>query len=144
MTRPAEFTVAVADWGADGDAIRAVREAVFIREQGVPAEMEWDEDDPVSTHLLARSDTGEPIGTARLLPDGHVGRMAVVQAWRGRGVGAALLNRVLAIAGERGWKELRLHAQVHAIPFYRRFGFVATGPEFMEAGIAHRAMSLCL
>ncbi len=139
-----EFHLSTVDWNADGMAIRAVREAVFIREQRVPPEMEWDEEDLTSTHLLARAATGEPIGTARLLPDGHIGRMAVLREWRGRGVGAAMLREMLTIARERGWQEIRLSAQVHAIPFYRRFGFVETGPEFMEVEIPHRAMFLRL
>jgi predicted GNAT family N-acyltransferase len=79
------------------------------------------------------------IGTGRLLPDGHIGRMAVLADWRGKGVGRALLERLLEEARLQSCA-LALHAQTHASGFYRRFGFVEEGPEFMEAGIPHRTM----
>jgi predicted GNAT family N-acyltransferase len=90
--------------------------------------------------VLASDGDGSPIGTGRLLPDGHIGRMAVLADWRGKGVGRALLERLLEEAAGLGMRRLALHAQTQAAGFYRRFGFVEEGPEFMEAGIPHRTM----
>jgi predicted GNAT family N-acyltransferase len=102
--------------------------------------MEWDADDAGSLHFLVIDGAGQAIGCARLLPDGHIGRMAVLPAWRGRGVGRALLAVVLDTAQERGHGMLRLSAQTHAAAFYARMGFVAVGSEYEEAGIPHIAM----
>jgi predicted GNAT family N-acyltransferase len=123
---------------------RAVREKVFIEEQGVPRELEWDEWDERSDHAVALDAGSDAIGTARLLPAGRVGRMAVLRPWRRRGVGAALLVALLQLAREKGLPEVVLHAQTHAAGFYRRFGFNPRGGEFMEAGIPHQEMSLML
>ena len=128
-----------ADWKVDRPALRAVRERVFVREQGVPVELEWDEFDPLCQHVVAEV-AGQAIGTGRLLPDGHIGRMAVVRPWRGQGVGSALLEALLRLARDRGMRRVRLNAQSRAMAFYQRHGFVAEGEEFIEAGIAHRAM----
>jgi len=135
-----EFLVQPGSWGQLGLEAFAVREKVFIQEQSVPAEMELDEFDPVSRHVLARSVDGLPIGTGRLLADGHIGRLAVVAEWRGKGVGQALMDRLLDLAREAGMTRLALHAQTQATGFYRRFGFVESGEEFMEAGIPHVLM----
>lgn len=115
-----------------------------MREQGVPAELEWDGGDVDCAHVVARDRDGRPIGTARLKPDGQIGRMAVLPEWRGRGVGGALLAEALAFARARGMARVYLHAQVQAIGFYARHGFVAVGPEHEEAGIPHRRMVLTL
>lgn len=141
-----DFTVRIADWSdpADRAAIRRVRETVFIAEQGVPPEEEWDAHDETCLHVLALDATGEAIGTGRLLSGGWIGRLAVVRSWRGRGVGDALMRELLAAAYERGEHESLLHAQTHAIPFYERFGYVAEGEEFEECGIPHRLMRLRL
>lgn len=141
MKTPDSFRVRAVDWKTGQQALRAVREAVFVREQSVPAEMEWDALDAVSQHVVAEA-SGAPIGTGRLLPDGHIGRMAVLAAWRGRGVGSALLDALLQLAGNAGHLRVMLSAQIHAQAFYRRFGFVPEGPPYMEAGIAHIAMAL--
>jgi predicted GNAT family N-acyltransferase len=133
------FTVRRAAWHADLDRLRAVREAVFVREQNVPQELEWDEIDPQCDHVLAEA-RGEAIGTGRLLPDGHIGRMAVLPAWRGKGVGSAILDELLAMASERGIQRIVLHAQTQARAFYERHGFRTEGEEFLEAGIAHVRM----
>jgi predicted GNAT family N-acyltransferase len=106
----------------------------------VPVELERDEFDPVSHYALAETAAGEVIATGRLLPDGHVGRMAVAAAWRGRGVGGAVLEALVAEAGARGMESVVLNAQTHALGFYRAHGFVEEGEEFMEAGIPHRTM----
>jgi predicted GNAT family N-acyltransferase len=102
-----------------------------------------DEFDSRSLHALAVQD-GEVVGTARLLPDAHVGRMAVLKAWRGRGVGSRLLKALIQAAQARGEQRIALSAQVHALPFYRAHGFQAEGPVYEEAGIPHQAMSRAL
>lgn len=135
-----DFVVVSADWAHGRDRLSHVRRAVFIEEQGVPAQMEWDADDAVSLHFLALDPAGRPIGCARLLPDGHIGRMAVLPAWRGRGVGRALLDAAIRAARTRGDTIVRLSAQTHAVGFYARAGFVADGDEYEEAGIPHVAM----
>jgi predicted GNAT family N-acyltransferase len=136
-----EFRIEAGDWSVLAAAARPVREEVFVREQHVPLEMEWDEFDATSHHVVAFGPAGAAIGTGRLLPDGHVGRMAVLPTWRGRGVGRALLERLLENAATAALSELVLHAQTQAAGFYGRFGFVAEGQEFMEAGIPHVKMS---
>jgi predicted GNAT family N-acyltransferase len=139
-----DFRVEPADWITDLAALRAVREPVFIVEQNVPLEDEWDALDPRSRHVIARANDDTPIGTARLTPERMIGRMAVVADWRGRGVGAALLEAILDQARAQGHAAVELHAQVHAIPFYAKFGFVAYGDEFDECAILHRRMRLDL
>ncbi|MDO8789481.1 MAG: GNAT family N-acetyltransferase [Sulfuritalea sp.] len=99
-----------------------------------------DQRDRVSRHVIARDGNGRAIGTGRLLPDGQLGRLAVLADWRGKGVGRALLERLLEEAERQDQRRLALHAQTQASGFYRRFGFVDEGPEFMEAGIPHRTM----
>jgi predicted GNAT family N-acyltransferase len=135
-----QFDVRVTDWAAAEDALRAVRRAVFIVEQGVREDLEWDDFDPQSVHALAVDPRARPIGCGRLLPDGHIGRMAVLADWRGRGVGAALLLRLVELAREAGHARAILNAQISAMPFYLRYGFTATGEAFEEAGILHRIM----
>lgn len=134
------FTLRDADFVRDGAALAAVRRAVFIEEQGVPEALEWDEFDAISRHLLAVADDGSLIGCARLLPDGHVGRMAVLSAWRRGGIGRALLDRIEQLARAGGHSQLRLSAQTHASGFYLAAGFQCEGEEYEEAGIPHIAM----
>jgi predicted GNAT family N-acyltransferase len=137
-------TIRPARWPADRDRLAQVREAVFVAEQGVPRELEWDGEDAGASHWLAEDAGGNPIGVARLLPTGQIGRMAVLQPWRGRGIGARLLAAALGGARERGYAEVWLNAQISALPFYARQGFVAEGDGFEEAGIPHRRMRLTL
>jgi predicted GNAT family N-acyltransferase len=120
-----------------------IRFAVFVEEQGVPREIELDEMDEACAHAVAFED-GIPVATGRLLPDGHIGRMAVLKRWRGRGVGSRLLERLIEEARRRGDREVALSAQVHAVAFYRAHGFREEGGEYMEAGIAHQAMRRAL
>lgn len=134
------FTLVETDMARHGPALASVRRTVFVDEQGVPEAMEWDEHDAVSIHWLAVLDDGRPVGCARLLPDGHIGRMAVLPPWRGRGIGRALLDAALACAEARGLREVRLSAQLHAADFYRRTGFTACSDPYEEAGIPHLAM----
>ncbi|MGN7917143.1 MULTISPECIES: GNAT family N-acetyltransferase [Lysobacter] len=136
--------VAVADYAAALAALRSVREAVFVQEQQVPAEIELDPHDPLCQHVLALDAEERPIGTGRLTPDGRIGRMAVLAGWRGRGVGEALLDALIERARQLGWRELSLHAQASAIGFYARRGFLPFGERFVEAGIDHQSMRLLL
>lgn len=144
MSADGDFRVRVADWHADGDGIAALRTAVFIHEQGVSPELEHDGLDPDCVHVVAEDGAGRVIGTGRLLADGRVGRMAVSAGWRGRGIGRALLDALLACARARGLATVELHAQTPAIGFYERAGFIAEGPEFDEAGMPHRRMRCAL
>ncbi len=141
------FQIRRADWDLDRDALRSIRRTVFIREQGVPEDLEWDDADAQATHILALADRdgapGEPVATARLLPAGQIGRMAVLPEWRGRGIGTALLRELLAIVEQGNYPPPFLNAQVTALPFYLREGFLAVGGVFEEAGIPHQRMELC-
>ena len=134
------LTIRVVDWASEEKKLRAVRVAVFVVEQNIPEELEWDEFDALSVHALAQDRDGVPIGCGRLLPDGHIGRVAVLSDWRGQGVGAALLVRLIDLAKARGDERVLLNAQTQAMPFYARYGFAPTGDEFFEAGIAHWKM----
>jgi predicted GNAT family N-acyltransferase len=133
------ISIRLADWRTDREILRALREEVFIREQSVPADLEWDEFDEQSRHVVAIAD-GIPIGTGRLLADGHIGRMAVLRKWRRRGAGSALLTALMDAARELGISRVMLNAQIQALPFYLRHGFRAEGEEFLDAGIAHQRM----
>jgi predicted GNAT family N-acyltransferase len=147
MDEPAgrpRFGVRVADWSLEAAALRDVRHEVFVVEQRVPESLEWDGVDPQCTHALAVDADGHAIGCGRLLPDGHIGRMAVRATWRGRGVGRAILDLLIGLARARGDARVVLNAQTQAMPFYARAGFAASGPEFEEAGIPHREMALPL
>lgn len=138
------FSIRLMAWSDALPLARPVRNEVFIVEQRVPRELEWDEWDERSEHAVALDEGSNTIGTARLLPDGRVGRMAVLLSWRRKGVGAALLDALLQRARDKGMPEVVLHAQTHAVGFYRRFGFSPKGDEFLEAGIPHQEMSLML
>ncbi len=124
--------------------LRAVRDEVFVDEQHVPVELEHDAVDPLCTHVIARLLDGTPVGTGRLTPERHIGRMAVRAPWRGRGVGDALLLALVEQARLRGWADVHLNAQAPAIGFYERHGFRPEGERFMEAGIEHQAMRRAL
>jgi predicted GNAT family N-acyltransferase len=128
--------VRLADWQKDNAELRRIREAVFIAEQSVPPELEWDAEDADAAHFLAY-EGDYPIGTARLLPDGHIGRMSVLKDWRGLKVGDALMRAVIAEAEKRGLQRQMLSAQVHATAFYERLGFAVVSGEYLDAGIPH-------
>lgn len=138
------FTVSLVCWHDGEPLLRAVREAVFMREQSVPEELEWDGRDEGSRHALALSAKGDAIGCGRLLPDGHIGRIAVLPQWRKQNVGTALMEALLAEARSRGFEQVEVDAQTTAIPFYHRFGFEEYGAQFEDAGMPHIKMRLRL
>jgi YbgC/YbaW family acyl-CoA thioester hydrolase len=140
--------VRVGTWDALGAEARAIRTEVFIDEQRIPVEMEWDEADAGCPHALATNRFGLPLATGRLLQEApgvaRIGRMAALQTVRGSGVGRAVLNALMQAARDRGDREVRLHAQVSAQGFYSRAGFAPIGAVFEEAGIAHIEMARAL
>ncbi|MFT5642652.1 MAG: putative GNAT family N-acyltransferase [Janthinobacterium sp.] len=132
--------IVLGDWNTlCGDA-QTIRYAVFVHEQQVDPEIELDARDAVCLHVVAYDEFGAPNGTGRLLPDGHIGRMAVSKAARGGGIGGAMLAALMQEAKVRGDDHVVLSAQSHAAPFYARHGFVQEGEAFMEAGIFHVQM----
>ncbi|MFG3336099.1 GNAT family N-acetyltransferase [Streptomyces tendae] len=155
---PAAYEVRVAEDPADREACFAVRKDVFVAEQKVPEDIEYDAYDADAVHVLAVREDGVSLGTGRLLHGaaatakngdgdpavGSLGRLAVTAAARGLGVGAALVRAVEAAARARGLTAVDLHAQTHALGFYERLGYQAYGPEFPDAGIPHRAMRRAL
>jgi predicted GNAT family N-acyltransferase len=132
-----------ANWQHDQITLSEIRRRVFIEEQNVPKDLEWDGADDDAQHWLALLD-GEPVGTARMLRNGHIGRMAVLSRARQHGIGSQILREILTAATQQGLREVYLHAQTQALAFYARFDFVAEGPEFLDAGIPHRTMRLLL
>jgi predicted GNAT family N-acyltransferase len=129
--------VELGDWEQLRPLAAPLRFAVFVDEQKVPAEIEIDEWDARSVHAIALDPAGEVVGTGRLLPDGHIGRMAVAPRARGSGVGSALLSALMDEARRRGHREAVLSAQTHAVAFYQRHGYVVESAEYMDAGIPH-------
>jgi predicted GNAT family N-acyltransferase len=136
----AAYTVRLANWHNDNAALNLVREAVFIREQRISVELEWDGLDAECIHVLAANARGHPIGTARLLANGTIGRMAVLKEWRRRGVGSALMEQLLDEARNQQIRHVTLNAQLYVTSLYRKFGFETVGEEFLEAGIPHVRM----
>jgi predicted GNAT family N-acyltransferase len=135
-----DFVVKTVTWNEAQKELRHVREAVFVREQGVPADLEWDGKDDSARHVLAALN-GEPVGTGRLiLRDGHLGRMAVLAPYRHQGVGSKILEGLLSVAREQKLKTAWLSSQTSALGFYQKHGFTAFGPVFREAGLPHQKM----
>ncbi|MFJ3583935.1 GNAT family N-acetyltransferase [Streptomyces sp. NPDC090127] len=157
MSAGTRYEVREAIGDDDREACFAVRREVFVVEQNVPQELEYDTYDETAVHVLALREDGLPLGTGRLLhgPDavgktggdasvGSLGRLAVAKAARGLGVGAALVRAIEDAARARGLTAVDLHAQTHALGFYERLGYEVYGPEFPDAGIPHRAMRRAL
>lgn len=147
MTDKSPFVVRTATWSKDEAAIRRVRYDVFVIEQAIPESEDIDQHDPVCVHAVAwaaSADVQVAIGTGRLLSEGKIGRMAVVPAWRGQGVGQAMLKHLVEAAREHGHPAVTLAAQAHALAFYERLGFTAYGETFMDVDIPHRNMRLAL
>lgn len=142
MSNP--FTVHLVTWHDGEPLLRAIREKVFMQEQGVSAGLEWDGLDEVCHHGLALSASGEAIGCGRITPDGHIGRVAVLPEWRHKRIGSAILELLVDYARSQHLDQVDLNAQVQAMPLYKQFDFEAEGEEFMEANIPHRKMTLQL
>ena len=121
-----------------------LRFAIFVGEQNVPPGIELDDLDASCIHAVAFDVDNKPIGTGRLLPDGHIGRMAVIVEWRRRGIGAEILEALINEARKRGHKQVVVAAQLQAAEFYRGHGFAAEGKVFEEAGILHQHMQKTL
>lgn len=134
------ITLAPVSWSTHQRELYDIRYRVFVVEQQIPEELEQDEQDPVSQHILARTTSGLPIGTGRLLPDGHIGRVAVLADWRHYGIGRQIMEHLIELARQHGHKTVRLNAQVTAQAFYLRLGFHSEGEPFLEAGISHQSM----
>lgn len=132
-----------ADYQTYQHPILHIREQVFIHEQQVPPELEMDELDPLSQHVLLL-ENGTPVATGRLTPDGHIGRVAVLSSFRGRGFGQRIIQGLEKIALQRGLDRVVLGAQCRAITFYQKLGYQVAGEVFMDAGIEHRMMGKTL
>ncbi|MBK8814363.1 MAG: GNAT family N-acetyltransferase [Methylococcaceae bacterium] len=139
-----DFRVEPADYKADFEDLRLIRKAVFIVEQNIPEDIEFDVIDSNCYHVIARDNHHKPIGTARLSPDRKIGRMAVLENWRGKGVGKALITAILDKARKLGFIEVTLHAQTAVLNFYQKLGFTEEGKLFFEADIAHQLMRMPL
>ena len=135
-----EITLLLVKWQSQQSELKALREQVFVIEQHVPADLEWDGLDEAATHLLAVNAANQAVACARILPDGTIGRMAVLKQWRGLGIGRAVLNRAITFCKTQGLSSVHLSAQKHALGFYAEAGFVVTSSEYMDAGIAHYDM----
>ena len=137
--------ILLVDWVKASKEAFFIRKAVFIDEQRVPEELELDADDLQALHVLAKID-GLSVGTARLVAiskdQAQIGRMAVLDQYRGQGIGRQILEKLIQFAQEKGFTGLFLHSQVNAIPFYEKMGFKADGDIYDEAGIPHRNMML--
>ena len=140
--------IEIADWATLQDAAAQVRVAVFVQEQGIPAEEEWDFEDATALHAVLFDTSGQALGTARLLqPEAgiaKIGRMAVLNTWRNKGYGARLLCALISTARARQDTEIRLSAQRSAQAFYAQHGFQVAGAPYDEVGIPHVAMCLTL
>ena len=134
------FRLTEADWAQQREQLLAIRFEVFVDEQGVPPQLEEDEADPRARHLLVLAGDATPVATARLLDDGHIGRMAVRKPYRGQGIGSRMLAALIDMAAQAGLQEVVLNAQCSAGDFYRRAGFIPQGEVFDDAGIPHRRM----
>ena len=142
MSNP--FTVHLISWHDGEPLLRGIREKVFIQEQNVPAELEWDGMDDACHHALALTSSGEAIGGGRITPGGHIGRVAVLAQWRRQQVGSAILEVLVDYARSQHYEKVELNSQVQALPFYKQFGFEEEGEVFMDANIPHRKMTLQL
>lgn len=137
------MTLIEADYSRYQTQLLTVRRIVFIDEQGVPEELEVDDADPISQHLLLFA-KDQPVATGRLTPDGHIGRLAVLKSCRNRGYGSTILKKLEQLARSRNLTEVVLAAQVTALSFYQKRGYQACGSVFMDAGIEHLMMKKVL
>ena len=138
------FTVSLVCWRDGEPLLKSIRDAVFVREQGVPADLEWDGLDEDCRHALALSHHGDAIGCGRMLANGHIGRISVLPQWRKQKVGTAIMEALLDYARSHDYKQVDVDAQTYAMSFYHGFGFAESGKEFLDAGLPHIKMSLKL
>jgi len=138
-----EYKLKITDWETDKSALSYIRGLVFIEEQNVPEELEWDEFDEKVTHILVTYNN-IPVACSRIKADGHIGRMAVLNKYRGLGIGTAMLKELLDHAKNNCIQKVYLHAQTSAVPFYEKLGFNAYSEEFIDANIPHKSMELSL
>ncbi len=131
------FSMRSASWQDDQDEIVFVRRQVFIIDQKIPESDEWDDADENSSYVLAFSEKRDVVGTGRIEPNGKIARLAVIAEYRGQGVGSAMLTRLVEEARKKGFSQVFLHAQTHALNFYKKFGFVSDEEIFSEGGIPH-------
>ena len=134
-----KIVIKIADFDKNFTEIENIRNTVFIEEQNVPKELEWDEQDHESIHILAYYNN-EAVATARLLKDGHIGRMAVLKAYRNRHIGKKMLEFMIDIANNKSINTIELSAQEHAVEFYKKYGFSVVSDVYMDAGIPHYDM----
>jgi len=134
------YNIRKTSWKEDKQSLSEVRKKVFIDEQNVPEELEWDEFDKDSIHILATDNNSKPIACGRIKPDGHIGRMAVLKEHRNIGIGTDILKALLKFAEDNGTNSVYLHAQTTAIPFYEKQGFKTCSETFMDANIPHKTM----
>ena len=134
------MNITVRSFGEAEKEIRFIRDIVFGKEQDVAREVDWDGKDEHCIQVIV-TDENKPIGTGRMQPDGKIGRLAVLDSWRGQSIGQKMLKVLVETAGKEDFKEVYLHAQVHAISFYEKCGFHKVGREFLEADIPHIKMT---
>lgn len=135
------YTLTQTSWDKHRHQLSEIRRKVFIEEQSVPEDLEWDNDDKQCFHILVTINN-KPIATGRMKPDGHIGRMAVLKEHRNKGIGTAILNELIKVARKHKLNNVYLHAQTSAIPFYEKQNFKVYSDEFMDAGIPHKSMRL--
>ena len=135
------ITVIQTNWQLDEELIKSVRTPVFVQEQQVPYEIDFDSNDAMAVHWLALNENDVPVGTARLLEDGHFGRMAVIKMYRNQGIGRSIIQTAMDYASSVGMESIYLNSQLQAKSFYEALGFTEYGDVFLEASIEHISMS---
>jgi len=148
MPKQLSFNFSITDWKTHKSQLKQIREQVFIQEQGVPVELEWDDMDENALHVLAEATSNDEIlaiGTARIIikkEQAYIGRMAILPEWREQGIGTKILQLCIDECLHRGVKNIILNAQVYVLPFYQKAGFKISSDEFLDAGIPHKRMIL--
>lgn len=135
-----KYKIKKTSWNENKNALSEIRRKVFIDEQNVPEELEWDNHDQNCTHILVTDEDNNAIACGRLKADGHIGRMAVLKSYRSMGIGSSILKKLLNHAESLNIEKVYLHAQISAVSFYEKQGFKVISEEFMDAGIAHKSM----
>lgn len=135
-----DISLITTDWASHRQPLESIRTRVFIEEQNIPPQMEWDEHETDSWHVLAKTSQQQFIGCGRLQPDGKLTRIAVLKQWRGRGVANAIVAQLIMLATQHNLPRLYLNAQTTAISLYEKHGFITSGEAFDEAGIPHIKM----